>query len=217
MKKLLTILALTLTACSPHSPSNQSNMTDTTPKEKPENLQIATFAGGCFWCMEPAFEALEGTHEVVVGYVGDTEENATYKLVSSGKTKHREAVQVTFDPEKVDYPTLLETFWQQIDPNDDGGQFADRGFQYTTAIYFHDENQAKLAQKSIDDLAASGKFEQPIATILKKYSTFFLAEDYHQDFYKKSSAHYEAYKQGSGRADFIQENWAKEAALQNSR
>ena len=189
---------------------------DTASTEAP-NLAQATFAGGCFWCMEPAFEELEGTTEVVVGYAGDTEENATYRKVGSGQTKHREAVQITYDPSQVSYETLLDTFWRQIDPTDDGGQFADRGFQYTTAIYYRTEEQKEAALKSVADLAASGKFEEPIATQVVPYTTFFLAEEYHQDFYKKSSDHYERYKKGSGRADFISENWAKEEGLKYSR
>ncbi len=179
--------------------------------------ETATFAGGCFWCMEPAFEGMEGILDVVVGYAGGDEASANYKDVSGGQTVHREVVQIEYNPEAVDYSSLLNTFFQQIDPTDDGGQFADRGFQYTTAIYFHDDEQKAAAEKAIRELNEREKFENPVATVIEPYSTFFLAEEYHQDFYIKSSAHYERYAKGSGRKDFIEENWAKEAALEHSR
>ena len=164
--------------------------------------ETATFAGGCFWCMEPAFESKEGVLNVVVGYSGGNEASANYRDVSGGKTAHREVVQIEYNPGEVDYASLLATFFQQIDPTDDGGQFADRGFHYTTAIYFHDEDQKSMAEKAIDELNSSGRFEAPVATVIEPYKNFFLAEEYHQDFYIKSSAHYERYAKGSGRKDF---------------
>ena len=182
-----------------------------------ENEASATFAGGCFWCMETAFEELDGVNEVINGYAGGTEEEATYKQVSMGKTGHREAVQVHYDPTGITYESLLETYFRQIDPTDEGGQFSDRGPQYTTAIYYHDDYQRALAEKTIKDLEDSHKFDLPLVTVIQPYSTFFPAEDYHQDFYKKSAEHYERYKKGSGREDFIDENWAKEEALKYSR
>lgn len=213
MKIKLTSILLTLLflcAC-----SNMPSKKVETPQF--ETGEIATFAGGCFWCMEPAFEAAEGVLDVVVGYAGGSEENAKYSSVSSGNTKHREAAQVNFDPEKISYEELIEIFWQQIDPTDPGGQFADRGFHYTTAIYYHNKEQKNLAEQAIKNLEESGKFDEPIATIAAPYTTFFLAEEFHQNFYKNSSEKYERYKKGSGRADFIEENWAKEEALRLSR
>ena len=174
---------------------------------------IATFAGGCFWCMEPAYQDHVGVIDAVVGYAGGSAADATYKKVTSKSTDHREAVQVTYDPTKVTYGELVDIFWRQIDPTDEGGQFADRGNQYTTAIFYHNESQKKIAERSIEELEKREKFEDPIATKIIPFTTFFPAEEYHQDFYKKSSDYYKKYKKGSGRKDFIDENWAREAAL----
>ena len=172
-----------------------------------KKLEKATFAGGCFWCMEPPFEKLEGVTQVISGYTGGHKENPTYKEVSSGKTGHVEAVQVTYDPLKITYKDLLDVFWRQIDPTDAGGQFADKGSQYKTAIFYHNEEQRLLAEESIRELEESGKFEKPIVTKILKASTFYEAEDYHQDYYKKCSVKYDAYKKGSGRDKFIREKW----------
>jgi len=128
-----------------------------------EKLEKATFAGGCFWCMEPPFEALQGVSEVISGYTGGHKENPTYEEVSSGKTGHMEAVQVTYDPSKISYKELLDVFWRQIDPTDASGQFADKGSQYKTAIFYHSEEQRRLAEESRRKLEESGKFEKPIA------------------------------------------------------
>jgi len=172
-----------------------------------KKLEKATFAGGCFWCMEPPFEKLEGVTQVISGYTGGHKENPTYKEVSSGKTGHVEAVQVTYDPLKITYKDLLDVFWRQIDPTDAGGQFADKGSQYKTAIFYHNEEQRLLAEESRRELEESGKFEKPIVTKILKASTFYEAEDYHQDYYKKCSVKYDAYKKGSGRDKFIREKW----------
>ncbi|QQR83813.1 peptide-methionine (S)-S-oxide reductase MsrA [Candidatus Peregrinibacteria bacterium] len=206
-----------LSACSAPSDPIQTPDPSLNTEATGATLKKATFAGGCFWCMEPSFEALAGTVDVVVGYAGGSEADASYRKVSTGQTDHREAVEITYDPKVVSYETLLDTFWRQINPTDAGGQFADRGHQYTTAIYYRNDEEKNAAEASIAALNASKKFDKPVATVLVPYSTFFLAEDYHQDFYKKSSEHYEAYKKGSGRADFISENWAKEEALKYSR
>jgi len=168
---------------------------------------IATFAGGCFWCMEGPLEALDGVSSVVSGYTDGQVENPTYQQVSSGGTGHAEAVRVTYDPSRVSYEQLLETFWRQIDPTDPGGQFADRGSQYRTGIYYHDEEQRQLAETSKQELAASGKFDQPIATEIKAASTFYPAEDYHQDYYKTHPTRYKMYKIGSGRDGYIKDTW----------
>lgn len=167
------------------------------------DLSKATFSGGCFWCMEGPFESMEGVEEVISGFAGGKEENPTYKQVVSGTTGHRESVQVFYDPTKVRYQQLLEIYWRQIDPTDAGGQFADRGEHYTTAIFYHDEAQRQEADKQILSLNESGIYDGPIVTKVLPYSTFYPAEDYHQDFYKKSSEHYKSYAEGSGRTDYI--------------
>ena len=169
--------------------------------------KTATFAGGCFWCMEPPFENTEGVVEAVAGYTGGHVENPTYEQVTSGTTGHYEAVQVTYDPEKVSYKQLLDVFWRQIDPTDDGGQFADRGTQYFTAVFYHDEEQKKEAQQSKKELDGSDIFDKPVITAILPAKTFYRAEEYHQDYYKKNAFHYSSYKIGSGRAGFIKETW----------
>jgi peptide methionine sulfoxide reductase msrA/msrB len=136
-------------------------------------LETATFAGGCFWCMEPAFESLKGVADVTSGYTGGNKENPTYEEVSSGRTGHAEAVQILYDPAKITYQELLDVFWKQIDPTDSGGQFADRGSQYRTAIFYHNEEQKKIAQKSKEDLARSGRYKKPIATEIVQASAFY--------------------------------------------
>lgn len=177
-----------------------------TDAEASEN-KTAIFGGGCFWCMEPPFEQLDGVVEVVAGYSGGTTKDPDYEKVSSGMTDHYESVRVVFDPQKISYPELLETFWRQIDPTDDGGQFADRGKHYRTAIFYLDEEQKEEAQRSKKKLEQSGIFNQPIATQVLPATEFYMAEEYHQDYYVKNVLHYTAYKQGSGRAGFIQKVW----------
>ncbi len=170
----------------------------------------ATFAGGCFWCMEAPFEALDGVKKVVSGYTGGSIVNPIYRQVSSGMTGHVEAVQVSFDPILVEYETLLKIFWQNIDPTDAGGQFADRGAHYTTAIFYHNEDQRKAAEASMERLDMSGKFKKPIATRILEAVDFYPAEDYHQDYYRKNPVKYERYKEGSGRSRYIKKNWSEE-------
>ena len=167
----------------------------------------ATFAGGCFWCMEPPFENTEGVIDVVAGYTGGHLENPTYEQVVSGTTGHYEAVLVTYDPEKVTYKQLLDVFWHQIDPTDDGGQFADRGTQYFTAIFYHNKEQKEQAEESRKALDASDIFDKPVVTAILPAETFYRAEEYHQDYYKKNVMQYSMYKIGSGRVDFINETW----------
>jgi len=170
--------------------------------------QKATFAGGCFWCMEPPFEKLDGVNEVVSGYIGGQKKGPTYEEVSSGGTGHAEAIQILYDPTKVTYAELLDVFWRQINPTDPGGQFADRGSQYRTAIFYHDEEQRRQAEASKEALQASGRFERPIATEIVEATEFYRAEDYHQDYYKKSPSHYYRYRVGSGRERYLKETWA---------
>ena len=174
---------------------------------KSGNYAKATFAGGCFWCMEPPFEKLDGVIEALSGYAGGPEEDPTYEEVSSGRTGHREAIQVIYDPSKVTYEELLEVFWKQIDPTDAGGQFVDRGRHYTTAIFYHDEEQKRLAEKSRKQLDDSGIFSKPIVTEILPVKAFYEAEDYHQDFYKKSEQRYKSYRLGSGRDRYIEGAW----------
>lgn len=176
--------------------------------------EVITLAGGCFWCSEAFMQETPGVVDAISGYAGGSQGDANYKTVSGGKTAHREAVQVTFDPERISIDEVLDVYWAHINPTDAGGQFADRGFQYTTAIYYHSSEQKNIAEASKDRLAKSGLFTDPIATVIIPYSTFYQAEEYHQDYYKKASDHYERYKKGSGRAGFVEENWAKAAALE---
>ena len=186
-------------------------------------LERATFAGGCFWCMESPFEKLDGVHTVVSGYAGGHLENPTYEAVSSGSSGHLEAVQITFDPQKVDYSTLLKVFWQQIDPTDDGGSFVDRGEQYGSAIFYHTQAQKQLALESRDALNRSGIFSYSVVTDIRPLKAFYPAEDYHQDYYKKHNLRYRFYRGRSGRDQFIEKTWTPgalarfEAQLQQNR
>jgi peptide methionine sulfoxide reductase msrA/msrB len=173
------------------------------------NLKKATFAGGCFWCMEADFEKLPGVVKVVSGYTGGQKENPTYAEVSSGKTGHVEAVQVYYDPSKISYEELLDTLWKHIDPTDGGGQFVDRGPQYRSAIFYHDDEQKRLAEKSKEALGKSGKFNKPIATEILQFTKFYKAEEYHQDYYKNHSLRYSFYRHGSGRDQFLERVWGK--------
>lgn len=178
-------------------------------------VEKATFAGGCFWCMEPPFEKLEGVREVISGYTGGHKENPTYEEVSAGGTGHLEAVEVIYDPSKVSYSKLLDVFWRQIDPTDPGGQFVDRGSQYRTAIFYHSEEQKRLAEKSREELAKSGRYDRPIVTEIIKASTFYRAEDYHQDFYKTHSLKYKYYRYRSGRDQYLEKIWGKEKEMES--
>ncbi|MEE4165156.1 MAG: peptide-methionine (R)-S-oxide reductase MsrB [Desulfocapsaceae bacterium] len=170
--------------------------------------QTAIFGGGCFWCMEPPFEQQPGVIDVVAGYTGGTREKASYDQVSSGRTNHIESVRVRYDPRQVSYKELLDIFWRQIDPTDDGGQFADRGRHYKTAIFYSSEEQRAAAEQSKKALENSGIFERPIVTAVVPAQPFYEAEEYHQDYYLKNVQHYERYKKGSGREAFITSVWA---------
>ncbi len=164
----------------------------------------ATFAGGCFWCVEADFEKLEGVVKVISGYTGGQVENPTYEQVSAGKTGHVEAIQVIYDPKKVSYKDVLDYFWRHVDPTDPGGQFVDRGYQYRTAIFYHDEEQKRLAEASKRELEQSGRFAKPIVTEIIPFATFYDAEDYHQDYYKKNPLRYKYYRFASGRDQFLE-------------
>lgn len=170
-------------------------------------MEKATFAGGCFWCMVTPFEELPGIHGIVSGYTGGSVENPTYEQVKTGTTGHYEVVEITFDPELFPYEKLLELFWPQIDPTDEGGQFQDRGSQYKTAVFYHNEHQRELALASKKEVAESGRFDKPIVTEILPAATFYPAEEYHQDYHKKNQKHYKEDREKSGRDEFIAENW----------
>ncbi len=173
----------------------------------------ATFAGGCFWCMEPPFEKLEGVKEVLSGYTGGKKLNPTYEEVSSGITGHLEAIEISYDPSVISYDKLLDVFWRNIDPTDAGGQFVDRGGQYRSAIFYHNEDQKKTAEASKQRLAKSGVFSKSIVTEILPVSTFFKAEEYHQDYYKKNPVRYKFYRFNSGRDQFLEKTWKGKAEI----
>jgi peptide methionine sulfoxide reductase msrA/msrB len=176
-----------------------------------KHIETATFAGGCFWCSESDFVKLHGVVEVISGYTGGSKANPTYQEVSSGNTGHYEAVQVLYDPEKVTYRELLDAYWRHVDPTDDGGQFVDRGPQYRTAIFYHNEEQKRQAEASKTEMARSGRFSRAVVTPILPLTTFYKAEDYHQDYFKKSPLRYKAYRNASGRDQFIEKIWGDRA------
>lgn len=176
-------------------------------KNAPPTIEKATFAGGCFWCVEAVFEKIPGVENVLSGFSGGKKENPSYKEVSSGQTKHVEAIQIFFNPNIVSYENLLDVYWKNIDPTDSKGQFVDRGAQYRPAIFYHNETQKKLAEKSKKALAQSGFFNKPITTEIIPYSNFFKAEEYHQDYYKKNPIRYWFYRSRSGRDSFLNKIW----------
>ena len=215
MKKIISILftiSLIATACS--KPDNEKAVEIENTNDEILSYggdeEMATLAGGCFWCIEAPFEKVQGVVKVISGYAGGTKENPTYKEVSSGKTDYREAVQVYYDPEVISYAEILDIFWKQFDPTDDGGSFTDRGFQYTSAVFYQDKDQKEIADKSKRDLDKSGIFNDPIVTQIIEFTTFYPAEDYHQDFYKKDPDRYYSYRKGSGRDTFIMNKWNDE-------
>lgn len=169
----------------------------------------AYFAGGCFWCMEEAFEPVEGVLSVVSGYMGGSVANPTYAQVSTGKTGHAESVEVTYDPAKVTYQTLLDVFWRNVDPLTPNGQFCDHGNQYRSAIFYGTDDERRLAEESKAALERSKRFAQPIVTQVVKASTFYPAEEEHQDYYKKNPVRYKYYKFGCGRAQRLESLWGK--------
>jgi peptide methionine sulfoxide reductase msrA/msrB len=172
-----------------------------------DNYKKATFSAGCFWCIEYPFEQLDGVKEVISGYTGGKKDNPTYKEVASGSTGYIESVQIIYDSEIITYNELLDVYWTQFDPTDDGGSFVDRGYQYTSTIFYHDENQKQLAEKSKKKIDESETFDKPVITPIHAAQKFYPAEDYHQDYYKKNPSHYKRYRKGSGRDQFIIEIW----------
>src|SRR5712672_2255389 len=169
--------------------------------------RTAVFAGGCFWCIQPAFDKAPGVIKTVVGYCGGTEPNPTYTLVGSEKTNYRESIEVTYDPAKINFDQLLDIYWRQINPTQKDGQFTDIGPSYRAAIFVANDEEKKIAQDSREKLTRSGKFDKPIATEILPAMKFWPAEDYHQQYYRKNPEHFEAFEQGSGRVSFKKDKW----------
>jgi peptide methionine sulfoxide reductase msrA/msrB len=207
MALMLLMLTAIIGACSSASENANPEKSENNMIDPDAQYEIATFAGGCFWCMEHPFDELEGVKEVISGYTGGEKENPTYKEVCMGGTGHLEAVQITFDPSKITYAELLDVFWKQIDPTDPTGQFVDKGSQYLSAIFYHGEKQKELAEKSKKELNNSGRFDEPIVTEIREAMKFYKAEDYHQDYYKKCPVRYKLYKAGSGRDKYLKKIW----------
>lgn len=200
----LTLLATCLFVASPGKASAQT--VEAEPPADPSH-EVATFAGGCFWCMEPPFDELDGVIATISGYTDGHVPNPTYEQVSSGETGHTEAVRVVYDPERVTYARLLEVFWPNIDPLTADAQFCDHGSQYRSGIYYHDEEQRRLAEASKRQLEESGRFDQPIVTEIEPASEFYVAEDYHQNYYQEHSFRYRFYRYTCGRDARLDELW----------
>jgi peptide methionine sulfoxide reductase msrA/msrB len=205
---LAVMLMFVISGCQKASSTPQKAGNEMVKEDKA--FPVATFAGGCFWCTESDFEKLPGVVKVLSGYTGGTKENPTYEEVSSGTTGHVEAIQVHYDPSKLTYKGLLDFFWKHVDPTDSGGQFVDRGLQYRSVIFYHDEEQKRLAEESKEALSRSGRFKKPIVTEILRFTRFYEAEDYHQDYYKKNPLRYKFYRHNSGRDQFLKNVWGKE-------
>jgi peptide-methionine (S)-S-oxide reductase len=177
----------------------------------PEALEVATFAGGCFWCVESDFDGVPGVVRTVSGYTGGNLENPTYRQVSSGTSGHREAVQIYYDPRRVGYSELLEVFWRTTDPTDEGGQFCDRGHSYTTAIFASTAEQRRLAEASKKEIESSGVLEQAVVTSIETAGPFYPAEDYHQNYYQKNPLRYKFYRFSCGRDKRVKDLWGEQA------
>ena len=201
---LIVLIAVLFTTINGSSESDDKSKSSSMP-----DLRKATFAGGCFWCMEPPFEKLPGVSKVISGYTGGKKENPSYKEVATGLTNHAEAIEIHYDSFTISYNDLLEVLWRNIDPTDGNGQFVDRGKQYRPAIFYHDQDQKKLAEKSRSKLEKSKRFKNKIKTNIVKATTFYAAEEYHQDFYKKSTIRYKIYRVGSGRDQFLKKYWGE--------
>ena len=173
----------------------------------PAETRTAVFAGGCFWCIQPAFDKAKGVIKTVVGYCGGTEPNPTYEIVSSEKTGYRESIQITYDPTTISYDQLLDIYWRQIDPTQSDGQFTDIGPSYRAAIFYGNDDEKKIAETSKEKLARSGKFNKPIVTELLPAMKFYPAEAYHQKYYQQNPEHFEAFEEGSGRVSFKKKAW----------
>jgi peptide methionine sulfoxide reductase msrA/msrB len=214
MKNLFALAAMLIFIItgSQKADSRQMAVKENVVKED-KTLRVATFAGGCFWCTEADFEKVPGVVKAVSGYTGGKKENPTYEEVSAGTTGHVEAVQVYYDPAKVTYEELLDYFWRHIDPTDPGGQFVDRGSQYRSVIFYHNEEQKGLAEKSKEALDKSKRFNRPVVTEIIKFTRFYDAEEYHQDYYKKNPLRYKYYRYASGRDQFLKKVWGSDMEI----
>ena len=177
-------------------------------QNSPATTRAAVFAGGCFWCIQPAFDKAPGVIKTTVGYCGGTEPNPTYELVGSERTKYRESIEIVYDPAKISYDRLLDIYWKQIDPTQSDGQFTDVGPSYQAAIFYGSDDEKKIAEASREKLAGSGKFKKPIATEILPAMKFWPAEGYHQKYYQQNPEHFEAFEHGSGRVSFQKKNWS---------
>ena len=207
MKSLFITLVLILISVFIFAQVNSMEKNENTVKSLPETTASAVFAGGCFWCTESDFEKVDGVVEVISGYTGGRIENPSYEQVAGGGTGHIEAIKLIYDPSIISYEELLDVFWQHVDPTDPGGQFVDRGDQYRSAIFYASEKERLLAEASRDNLEQSGPFDKPVATLIEPLGTFYPAEDYHQDYYKKNPIRYKWYRSGSGRDAFLKSTW----------
>jgi peptide methionine sulfoxide reductase msrA/msrB len=184
-------------------------LVDLSPAQNsPAITKTAVFAGGCFWCIQPAFDKASGVIKTTVGYCGGTEPNPTYELVGSEKTKYRESIEIVYDPAKISYEQLLDIYWKQIDPTQSDGQFTDIGPSYRAAIFYANEEEKKTAEASKQKLTGSGKFKKPIVTEILPAMKFWPAEDYHQKYYQQNPEHFEAFEHGSGRVSFQKKTWS---------
>ena len=199
---VLIMILMFISGCSAEAPKAEKE------QAMPKTTEKAVFAGGCFWCVESAFSHMQGVIKAVSGYTGGAKANPTYEEVCTGATGHYEAVEVTFDPSKVSYLEVLNKFWQQIDPTDAGGQFADRGSQYHAAVLYTSEEQKRIAEASKKAIDASRMFDKPVVTQILKAKEFYPAEEYHQDYADKNPVHYKMYKAGSGRSKYLEDKWA---------
>jgi methionine-S-sulfoxide reductase len=204
MKRTLILLGsyALIAACTIASSQGQNS--------SPAETRTAIFAGGCFWCIQPAFDKATGVIKTIVGYCGGTEPNPTYEVVSSEKTGYRESIQITYDPAKISYDQLLDIYWRQIDPTQADGQFTDIGPSYRAAIFYGNDDERKIAAASKEKLARSGKFNKPIVTEILPAMKFYPAEAYHQKYYQQNPEHFEAFEEGSGRVSFKKKTWSDE-------
>lgn len=205
------ILAVAFVGCVGPNAGAENETTKTGEAMSNENYKKATFAGGCFWCMEPPFDSVDGVISTTSGYIGGHKDNPTYEEVSAGVTGHTEAIEIVFDPAKVGYAELLEVFWKNIDPTTANRQFCDVGSQYRTGVFYHDEEQKKLADQSRARIDESGSLPAPIVTEIVEAGTFYPAEDYHQDYYKKNPIRYKFYRRGCGRDDRLEQLWGDDS------
>lgn len=214
-RKLLIVLGILVFAQGYHLFANsydeEADIKKRNEARQNESYERAVFAGGCFWCVQPPFDHLDGVVTTTVGYTGGPEKNPTYKEVAYGKTGHTEAIEVIYDPDKVSYEKLVSVFWMTFDPTDADGQFYDRGQQYRPGIFYLNDDQRKIAEKSKKKLQESGRFNKPIVVEITEANEFWDAEEYHQMYYLKKPAHYKSYRIGSGRDKFIEKHWRKQA------